>query len=158
MAPSQAHAAWSLTQVEVEIHDLRLGVTEDSGQGVLFEHASAISADGVAVDLGDASRLRFAEHLHAMGWPGPIPIPVDPEDCTRIREELAAAVALFREDATRRARAYVGDNMVTEVVRIAERLWLSRSWAAIKEALEARRLVEGDGAGSLFGPPGVTLI
>ncbi len=119
----------------VEVLDLRIPQAVGDDQTVLFIEGLVTHADGSPLDLGHEDRLRLAAYLRRLGLTGPIPLPREPEWCARLRASAIAAEHLYHEEARRRARAHVSENLVDQVSDAVHRRWVADGLAALRSAM-----------------------
>ena len=125
----------------------------NSSQAALFETTVVLDELRQPLDLVHPERVQLAGYMRGIGVTGPFPLPFDPVRCARLLEEAKRADNVFINEATRRARIHLSDDLVEQAVAIAHRAWISMSISRIRQAVSHPENVTPDP--SLFCPDGL---
>lgn len=128
---------------------------DDQNQARLFSQYTYDSSDGTHVDLKDPMRVALAKRVRAFGFTGPIPLPLDPEACRTVSEQIVTTEAITVADIERRANLHVSADLAPEVSAAVRNKWISRSIASLREALNVVEDVEAAVEPDLFDTYGM---
>jgi hypothetical protein len=135
MSPATPLLLNEITGGPFEMVDAQFPKPEGSStQQTLFDLAFVLDRDNKPLDLHDQRRLSLGRYIRSLGFAGAFPLPLSAERCGRLLEEAKATDASFVQEATRRAKAHVSEDLVDQVVAMARRVWISKSITALREA------------------------
>ena len=95
-------------------------------QRPMFDEGVVIQPDGKRVDLGSWERLRYAEMLVRLGWRHDLRIVADPQRAEAIAYGFNEVEHRLRDEAAKRAAAYVSAGHRDEVAEAVVRIWFDR--------------------------------
>lgn len=128
---------------------------DDQNQARLFSEYTYESPDGTNVDLKDPRRVALAKKVRDFGFSGAIPLPLDPDACETVHDEIVAAEAVTVADIERRANLHVSADLAPEVTVAVRNKWVSRSIASLREALNRAEDVDTAVEPNLFDTYGM---
>lgn len=137
MSPAYAPLLNDLLASDHDLLDARLRSDDNAAQDALFDAAMALDSNGDALDLGDQARLDLVRYLRGLGVNGALPVLRDAEACRAGVAAMQGVDASFVEEAARRAKSHVSDDLVDQVVTMARRAWIAKSITALRQAMSA---------------------
>lgn len=120
-----------------DLLDARLRSDDNAAQDALFDSAMALDATGNGLDLGDTARLDLVRYLRGLGVNGVLPVPRQADVCRVSVTSMQEADASFVEEAARRSKAHVSDDLVDQVVTMTRRAWIAKSITSLRQAMAA---------------------
>lgn len=134
IADSYSAGFLDLVQGPIELIDADAPPADD--QEALLPRTLVRAADGTFLDLGHTSRISLLRLFRALRWAGPVPLPLDGSRCLRFIENFHFVAGGVFEEAKRRARYYLGEELSEGVAAAVAASWVSKELAKLRAAEE----------------------
>lgn len=109
-----------LLEVDYEVVDPVLPEDETT-QDMLFDATTVATGDGSSIDLNHETRIQLVRMVRDFGFAGPIPLPSNPMEASKARDEVIRVQAIAKQEIALKAAKYVSADLVPEVASGVER-------------------------------------
>ncbi|MFF2245894.1 class I SAM-dependent DNA methyltransferase [Arthrobacter sp. NPDC058130] len=130
IADSYSAGFLELVQSPIELIDAVAPPEDD--QQALLPLTVVKTTDGEILDLAHTSRVSLLRLFRTLRWAGPVPLPLDGSRCLRFIENFHVVAGAVFEDAKRRARYYLGEDLSESVAVAVQASWVSQELAKLR--------------------------